>query len=245
MLLGRSPRVCTSRVSLVSAAGALVLLGALGACAKTVQEKTQATLTVRPIPGRPLSSMEGKDLVFLPTAYLRSPDYLKWTADIKNPHEYLRHADSLFQDALTQHAYKIKWVFASQLRRASDRSAGMIQDPDNLSEQQLLPGLWKANAPLYDPLAEQVRSVISAQNARYVVAPVEIRFVTPREAAGASGPPPADSVPHVQVAVLRLALLDAEGTYVVWGGDVVSDTARTADAATASLATKLGELLKP
>jgi hypothetical protein len=49
----------------------------------------------------------------------------------------------------------------------------------------------------------------------------------------------------VQVAVLRLALLDAQGTYVIWGGDVVSDTARTAEAATASLATKLGELLKP
>jgi hypothetical protein len=238
-------RGLTPRFSHVCAAGALGLSIGLSGCGKSVQAKTQATLTVHPMPGRPLSSMEGKDLVFLPVAYLRSPDYLKWTADIKNPRDYLHHADTLFQESLEQHAYKIKWVFAPQLRRSADRSAGMIQDPDNLSEQQLLPGLWKPNAPLYDPLAAQVRSVISAQNARYVVAPVEIRFITAREAAGASGPPPADSVPHVQVAVLRLALLDAQGTYVIWGGDVVSDTARTAEAATASLATKLGELLKP
>ena len=120
----------------------------------------------------------------------------------------------------------------------------MIQDPDALSEQQLLPSIWKPRNPLYDPLAGQIRSIIAAQNSRYVLAPVEIRFVSALDASGAKPPPP-DSLapPPVQLAVMRLALLDAEGTAVIWAGDVTGDTARTAEAATASLATRLGDLL--
>jgi hypothetical protein len=227
----------------------LVLALGLGACGKSATAKTQATVTVHPIPGRALSGMEGKDLVLLPTAYLRAGDKLGWSKDIKSPHDYLRRTDSLMEVAFTAKAYKVKWAFPEKLRRSADRSAGMIQDPDAMSEQQLLPGIWKVNAPLYDPLAAQVRSVISAQNSRYVLAPVELRFVTPHEATGvpdaapgapaAAGPPD----PPVQLAVLRLVLIDAEGVAVIWGGDVTGDTARTADAATASLVTRLGDLL--
>lgn len=221
-----------------------ILTLGLGACGKSATAKTQSTLTVRPVPGRALSGMEGKDLVVLPVAYLRGDDKLGWAAEIKNPRNYLRHVDTLIQTSLEGHAYRIKWVFPPQLRRAADHSAGMIQDPDALSEQQLLPGLWKANAPLYDPLAEQVRSVISMQNSRYVLAPVELRFVTPWQAAGEPVPPPnVAPLPPVQIAVLRVALLDAQGTYVIWGGDVMSDTARTSDAAVANLTNRLGALL--
>src|SRR5271156_3174134 len=145
----------------------LVLALGLGACGKSATAKTQATVTVHPIPGRALSGMEGKDLVLLPISYLRAGDKLGGVKEIKSPHDYLRNTDSLIEVAFKAKAYKVKWAFPEQLRRAADRSAGMIQDPDNLSEQQLLPGVWKVNAPLYDPLAAQVRSVISAQNSRY------------------------------------------------------------------------------
>ena len=120
----------------------------------------------------------------------------------------------------------------------------MIQDPDALSEQQLLPSIWKPKNPLYDPLAGQIRSLIAPHNSRYVLAPVEIRFVSSLDAAGTKPPPEGTPPPPpVQLAVLRLALLDAEGTAVIWAGDVTGDTARTAEAATASLTTRLGDLL--
>jgi hypothetical protein len=238
-------RVSALRVSALRVSALLILALGLGACGKSATAKTQSTLTVHPVPGRALSGMEGKDLVLLPVAYLRADDKLGWAADIKNPHDYLRHLDSVIQTSLEAHAYRVKWAFPPQLRRAADRSAGMIQDPDAMAEQQLLPGVWKVNAPLYDPLAEQVRSVISTQNARYVLAPVELRFLTPTQALGdvtqpvAGAPPP----PPVQMAVLRVALIDAQGSAVIWAGDVIGDTARTADAATASLTTRLGALL--
>jgi hypothetical protein len=188
--------------------------------------------------------MEGKDLVLLPTSYIRPGDKLGWVKDMKDPRAFLRLTDSLMEASFKSRAYKVKWVFPEKLRRAADRSAGMIQDPDAISEQQLLPGFWKPSNPLYDPLATQVRSIISPQNARYVLAPVEIRFVSPLDASGAAAPPPGTPPPPpVQLAVIRLALLDAQGTFVLWAGDVVSDTTRTADAAVASLATKLGDLL--
>jgi hypothetical protein len=237
-------RVSALRVSALRLPAVLVLALGLGACGKSATAKTQSTLTVHPVPGRALSGMEGKDLVVLPVAYLRADDKLGWAAEIKNPRDYLRHVDTLIQQSLEGHAYRIKWVFPPALRRAADRSAGMIQDPDALSEQQLLPGVWKANAPLYDPLAEQVRSVISTQNSRYVLAPVELRFLTTWQASGEPAPPASvPPAPPVQMAVLRVALLDAQGTYVIWGGDVLSDTARTADAAVANLTNKLGALL--
>jgi hypothetical protein len=218
-----------------------------GVCASTsAAQKANSALQVHPIPGRALAGMEGKDLVLAPTAYLRPGDKLGWVTAMKSPRDFLRLTDSLLQESLQGRAYKVKWVFPPQLRRAADRSAGMIQDPDALSEQQLLPSIWKPRNPLYDPLAGQVRSLIAAQNSRYVLAPVEIRFVSTLDASGAKPAPPPPGTPPpppVQLAVLRLALLDAEGTAVIWAGDVTGDTARTAEAATASLATRLGDLL--
>jgi hypothetical protein len=216
-----------------------------GVCASTsAAQKANSALQVHPIPGRALAGMEGKDLVLAPTAYLRPGDKLGWVTAMKSPRDFLRLTDSLLQASLEGRAYKVKWVFPPALRRAADRSAGMIQDPDALSEQQLLPSIWKPRNPLYDPLAGQVRSLISPQNSRYVLAPVEIRFVSSLDASGAKPPAPGTPPPPpVQLAVLRLALLDAEGTAVIWAGDVTGDTARTAEAATASLATRLGDLL--
>jgi hypothetical protein len=225
-------------------ASAFVCLLGLAACGGSAASKANAANLVHPVPGHALSGMEGKDLVLLPTAYIRPGDKLGWVKDMKDPRAFLREIDSLMEVSFKARAYKVKWVFPEKLRRAADRSAGMIQDPDAISEQQLLPGFWNPKNPLYDPLATQVRSVIAAQNARYVLAPVEIRFVSPLDAYGAEPPPPGTPPPPaVQLAVVRLALLDAEGTFVLWAGDVVSDTARTADAAVAGLATKLGDLL--
>jgi|HubBroStandDraft_6_1064221.scaffolds.fasta_scaffold174920_2 hypothetical protein len=240
-------RACTSaRVRTVGVFSAALLLATLGldACATKSASKSDKSLLVHPIPGRALAGMEGKDLVLTPLAFLRPGDKLGWVKAMKSPRDFLHLTDSLLEVSLKGRAYRVKWVFPEQLRRSADRSAGMIQDPDALSEQQLLPGIWKPSNPLFDPLASQVRSVISAQNSRYVLAPVELRFVSPLDASGGAAPAPGTPPPpEVQLAVLRLALLDAQGTLVVWAGDVTGDTARTAEAATASLTTRLGDLL--
>jgi hypothetical protein len=229
--------VCTVAAFTATVCG----VAACGGGAKGAASKANL---VHPIPGHALSGMEGKDLVLLPIAYIRPGDKLGWVAAMKSPRDFLRESDSLMEVSLKGHAYKVKWVFPEQLRRSAARSAGLIQGPDEVSEQQLLPYFWKPSHPLYDPLAAQLRNIISAQNARYVLAPVEIRFVSPLDAAGDAAPPPGTPPPPtVQLAVLRLALLDAEGTFVLWAGDVTSDTARTADAAAASLVTRLGDLL--
>src|ERR1700733_10262351 len=137
-------RACTSaRVRTVGVFSAALLLATLGldACATKSASKSDKSLLVHPIPGRALAGMEGKDLVLTPTAYLRPGDKLGWVTAMKSPRDFLRMTESLIQASLEARAYKVKWVFPPKLRRAADRSAGMIQDPDALSEQQLLPSI--------------------------------------------------------------------------------------------------------
>jgi len=229
-----------------------LLLGALAALVAVAHADGQANAPansqankVHPIPGHALTGMEGRGLILLPLQFVRPGDKLGWVAAMPSPRDFLHVSDSLIGASLVNRAYRQKWVLPAALRRAFERGAGMIPDPDALPEQQLLPYLWKPKNQLTDPLAGVLRDIIVPHDSRYVLAPVELRFASPYDAL--PGTPPPDTTkgaaPAVQLAVLRLALIDAQGMAVMWAGDVVGDTARTPQAATASLATHLGDLL--
>ena len=100
-----------------------------------------------------------------------------------------------------------------------------------------MPDRWKPGGELADPLASQLRSMVSFTEARLALVPVEIRFF-PR---GTGPMPPGPPMGRV---VLRVALVDTRRFTVAWAGDMVSDPAPALTPATiAVLADRLADAM--
>jgi hypothetical protein len=200
------------------------------------------SIQLRPIPGRALSGTEGQSIIVTPVMYIRANDPpLNWGQKIDRPRDYLRHADTLIQTALTQRVPHAHFVFADVIERQRLRNPGYIADPYALSGAQLLPAVYHPGTPIQEPLAGQLRTLTDFQEtARYVLIPVEIHFT-----AGANPlapPPPAGTAVTAQP-VLRVLLYDSRGTVVLWQGDVVGDPVSSPDGAMESVARYLGDRL--
>jgi hypothetical protein len=85
----------------------------------------------------------------------------------------------------------------------------------------LRPGRLLATGELGEPLASQLRNLAAMHDARFVLAPVELRF----ERAAAGGQQPAAASGEAGTAVLRVSLIDVRLAKAVWSGDVRSDVA--------------------
>jgi hypothetical protein len=223
----------------------LILLLALVGCGHSIPGTN--TLTMRPIPGRPLSGTEGQSIVVTPVLYLRTLDPpLYWERTIDRPRDYLRHTDSLIETALTQRAPHAHFVFAEEIDRQRVRNPGYIADPHALSGAQLLPSVYRPGTPIQEPLAGELRTLVEFQEtARYVIIPVEIHFTNgtnPDPHKPPPPPPPPGAIVQGQ-AVLRLVLYDARGTVVLWWGDVIGDPVTSPSGAMESVARYLGDRL--
>jgi hypothetical protein len=116
-----------------------------------------------------------------------------------------------------------------------------MADPYSLSGAQLLPTVYHPGSQIQEPLAGELRTLISFQEtARYVLIPVEIHFpYGPNPLA----PPPPPGTPVTVQPVLRVVLYDARATTVLWQGDVVGDPVSSPDGAMESVARYLGDKL--
>jgi hypothetical protein len=205
--------------------------------------------TLMPVPNHALSGIGGQNLVLLPIMFIRARDPLGWRDGMTSPHDFLLKADSLMEVALKGRAYRTKWQFPEQIKQKAEESNGVIADPYALAGASLLPGVWRTDLPLGDPLVSQLRGIVAIENARYALAPVEIHFIPylPPKATGdtttvaAAAPDP--NLKPLGIAVLRIMLLDPAATQVIWAGDVASDTARTPDGTLQSLTAHLGDVL--
>ncbi len=201
---------------------------ALAACAAK-QQRTEPNLA--PLPSRPLAVFSTRRVIVLPTHFLRPADSLGWAAQVARPKEYLRSLDDQIALALGDRGVKDSWVFPEALARSARRNAGFAADPYALSLEFMRPPFKPSPERLLpDPFASQIRALVALNDARYALIPVELRF---EPAGGGSGR-----------AVLRVALVDARATQVVYMGDVKSDSlAAFAPALTASLAGHLADLV--
>ncbi len=221
----------------------ILLVGLAGviACGGALPGLTSTALT--PVPGRALSGTEGQSLVLTPVMAVRRADPLGWAQALDRPRDYMRHTDTLLETQLSQRATHTQWVFPEMLERERQRNPGYMSDPYSLSGAQLLPGVYRIGEPLQEPLAGELRSLISFQeNARYVLIPVEIHFISVQVPAAKPGDPPV-TLPHVGRGVLRMALYDARATMVLWQGDVIGDTVSSPTGAMESVARRLGDIL--
>lgn len=189
-------------VSIVALAG----IAAAGAsCTKPAPAPAPATQQQPAMrAGSPLAGLAGQHVVVLPVHYIRA-DTLGWAQSIERPRETLAALDSAIERSLDERGFRTDWTFPPALARSAKRNAGYVPDPYSMAAERLRSGVTMTDDRLREPLASQVRGIIAVTDARYVLFPVELRF---EQAPGGARP------------VLRVALLDARASRLVWSGDV-------------------------
>lgn len=179
--------------------------------------------------GSPLAGLAGQHVVVLPVHYIRA-DTLGWSSSIERPRETLAALDSAIERSLGERGFRTDWTFPPALARSAKRNAGYVPDPYSLAAERLRSGATMADGQLREPLASQLRGIIAVTDARYVLFPVELRF-EPVQTGGARS-------------VLRVALLDARTSKLVWSGDIRGAARpKLSDVALESVALALADLI--
>jgi len=198
---------------------------AMAACAHAPQPPADKAA---PLPATPLSAFAAQHVVVTPTQYLRQADSLGWSERIANPEQYLSDVDAELAFTLEQRGLKTMWVLPDALVRSVKRNPTYATDPHALAAQWLRPPVRKIPEQIPEPLATQLRTLVAINDARFVLIPVEVRFVK----SGDEGR-----------AVLHLVIIDARRAAIAWMGDVVSEpSASFSPALAASLASRTGDL---
>jgi hypothetical protein len=161
----------------------------------------------------PLAPFAGRKVIVLPAGFLATGDSLGWAAQIPDPTTYLRDFDAELEFALKDRRLGKVWVMSSKLPAEYKRNEEYMADPYMLAGDWLrFPGPKKEVPYLPDPLAEQLRSILSLNDkAEYVLYPIEIRFIKAPEGTGGR-------------LALRAAVIDPRRLKIDWMGDVYSET---------------------
>lgn len=197
---------------------------------------------------RPLAAFAARPVLVLPTRFLGSDGSLGWEAQIGDPASYLGEVDAEIAFVLEQRGLKNQWIFPPAIVRSVRRNPTFATDPHDLSAEWMRPPMKKPPEQLPEPLASQIRSLVAFQEgAQYLLYPVEVRFEAVEAAPAGDGSEPGGSAPVATGegrAVLRVVLLDARRSRIVWMADVASDPYPSfSPALAASAAEHLAELI--
>jgi hypothetical protein len=111
----------------------------------------------------------------------------------------LLHADSLINEEIQARSPEVNWVFPPKLRKVARRSAGFVEDPDQMGQAVLRsPGFTKVP----DPLRSSLRGLVALIDGRFALVPAALGF----------GPEPNGQVR----ADLTLVLADARNGKILW-----------------------------
>jgi hypothetical protein len=192
----------------------------------------QATREAAPPPPQqhPLERLAGEQMLVLPVQYLTFADSLGWSQQAPSSRAYLHAVDDEIAFALTQRGLKRHWTMAPDLIRSVARNQGYAPDPTSLAAEEVRSGQKAAEWQLREPLASQLRSLIALTDARYVLFPVELRFVGGSKGKG-----------H---AMLHLVIIDARRSQVQWSGDLAGmEATKFSPAIAADIASRLADLI--
>jgi len=185
-----------------------------------------------PVPDAvPLSSLAAQRVVVTPTYALSVASDLGWQSRVGR--DVLRAMDVDLEAALNERGLRRGWVMPADLVQSYTRNPTYATDPYALAIEPLRGPKFVTGSRLSEPLASQLRTMIALhENARLVLAPVELRFE--RASAGSTA----------ARAALRVALLDPRFSEARWVGEVRGDTASAfTPELTSSVARKLVDLI--
>lgn len=166
--------------------------------------------TTAPAPALSLEGLSAQKIAVLPAfTILAGQD--EWGAPLRRSTATLRALDAQVDSALQERGVGRSWVFPAELQRSFQHNPTYATDPYALGEEPLRSSTLEVGSRLPDPLASQLRTLAALSDTRYVLAPIELR------------------VQHLATdstrgdGVLKLAVLDARLSEVVWVGQVRSD----------------------
>lgn len=195
------PLKTASRAPLAALFGAALLYGC-AASAPAAKDEPAA-------PSSPLAGMLGRPIVVFPAQYLATAGP-SGTWDISPDNAALLPVlDEEIADAFRKRGVK-NWTFAREITASAVRNGGLAGDPRELS----VAGIRRVKAgdtPLPEPLASQIRGLVSLTNARFAVLPLEAR-VDVRDGQRKGG--------------VRMLLVDARTARVVWAEDIDAEPLR-------------------
>lgn len=219
--------------TLIRAAVGIAALAAGTACAPPASNGARA-----PEPGEhALSGLAAQRIAVLPTYMVRIGPGLEWSSSIGRLEDVKRALDADIEAAFADRGLKTRWVFPEALEQSYRRNSSVETDPYALAEEPLRSPSLSTDERLPEPLATQLRYLISFHDdVRYVLAPVELKLERTN-----SGEPA--TVGH---GVLRLVLVDPKVNSVVWSGDITSDKASAyGPVITASIGARLASVVAP
>ena len=196
---------------------------------------------------RPLAAFMSRPVLVLPARFVGGDGSLGWDAQLGDPEAYLGDLDAEIAFALAQRGIDKQWILPEAIVRSVRRNPGFATNPHELSADWLRPPLKKPPEQFPEPFASQLRALVALQEgAQYVLYPVEVHFQPVQVEGGEAEEPgaPAGGAPEQGRAVLRIALLDARRSKIVWMADVVSDPYPSfSPALAASVAEHLADLI--
>jgi hypothetical protein len=176
-------------------AGLLALL----ACRLNAQDGSKTIPQVRTLA---TGALAGQTIAVLPLTLLVADPVLESDSSYTRYRERraaLLRADSLMGEGLQARGPEVSWVLPPQLRKIARRSAGFVEDPDEMGQAVLRsPGMEKVP----DPLRSSLRGLVALVGGRYALVPASLGF-----GPEASGQIRAD---------LTLVLADTRSGKVLW-----------------------------
>jgi hypothetical protein len=210
------------RVPRLLTPGAALALAVLAACGgKPVPPPAAA---VPQAPARPLARLAAQPILVLPLQAVYPADSLGWYARIEDERAFRRRVDDEITFALGTRGATATWIMPETVARVARRNPTLAPDPYALSAAPLAPDIVLKDDYIPEPLATQLRSLVALGEARYVLVPVDVRFLR----ADGGG-----------VASMHVKLVDARAASVRGAFDVRTDTVTTFSEP--AIATRLAE----
>jgi len=185
----------TRKLSSALCVGALALV----ACSLHAQNEPKP---LPPVPTLPTGSLTGQTIAVLPITLVAADPAVDTTAafaSYKERRPALLRTDSLIGEGLQARGPEVHWVLPPQLRKIARRSAGFVDDPDQMG-QAVLRSPKMTKVP--DPLRSSLRSMVALAGGRLALVPASLGF----------GPEPNGLVR----ADLTLVLADARNGKILW-----------------------------
>jgi hypothetical protein len=183
------------RCSPALCAGALALV----ACSLQAQNEVKQLPQTATLP---TGSLAGQTIAVLPITLIAADPALDSSAayaGYRDRRSALLRTDSLVGEGLQGRGPEVRWVLPPQLRKIARRSAGFVEDPDQMGQAVLRsPKLTKVP----DPLRSSLRGLVALVDGRLALVPASLGF----------GPEPNGQIR----ADLTLVLADTRSGKILW-----------------------------